>query len=270
MVSITQFAPYSLIEKKDYLAHLVRDHGFNFEFKEESSKGSSSLIDDINHHKLQTLTREELVALQWNEGLIEAVIQNVMSLVSKYIYVENLEITVVPALAKPHHIPQSLCIFAYINHHGNILIFVPPNPDLDYLKYVLAHQAFYSSPQSPVNQLNGIFTLADWFKLEGAAQYFSLSFFEDKRWWADYTIDEGRYWASVKGLLQSTDVQLNRKFYFGFYDDDIPTYTGQAFAYNIVMSYVKRYPINSFTELFNIDVQHLFKNCEDRLSPCNV
>ncbi|MDX8365740.1 DUF2268 domain-containing putative Zn-dependent protease [Cytobacillus sp. IB215665] len=270
MVSITQFAPHSLIEKKGCLANFFRDHDFNFEFIEESSKGSRSLIDDTNLHNLHTLTSEELVALQWNEELIETAIQNVMSLVNKYIYVENVEITVVPALTKPHHIPQSLRIFAYKNHHGNILISVPPNPDIDYLKYVLAHRAFYSSPQNPVNQLKGNFTLADWFKLEGAAQYFSLSFFEDKRWWAYDTIDEERYWASVKGLLQSTDVQLNRKIYYGYYDDDVPTYTGQAFAHNTVTSYIEKYPINSFTELFNIDVQHIFEIYKDRLSQCNI
>src|SRR5690606_8261364 len=103
---------------------------------------------------------------------------------------------------------QSLWLNGFTNGPGNILLAIPPKPDIDYFQYLLAHELHHATPENPIYQLTlETFTLEEWYKMEGAAEYFSLSLYPDKRWWRDnlpLEVEES-YWKQCQEHLKVAD-----------------------------------------------------------------
>lgn len=87
--------------------------------------------------------------------------------------------------------------------------------------------------------------------MEGGAEYFSLSLYEDKRWWKeDFTPEtEIIYWSKAYDKIDTTNDVEKSKLCFGDPDNGIPSMAGYAFAYKLFLNYVERNPNRNFREL---------------------
>jgi uncharacterized protein YjaZ len=213
--------------------------------------------------KFVDLPAGDILSRSWNEELIEQVVKETVKTVEEHIELDhNLQIVFVPALPFPwfSNINQSIWTNGFTNSSQSIWIAIPANPDIPFLRYLLAHELHHSSPKNPIyNLTNDHFPLKDWYKMEGTAEYFSLQLFEDKRWWKkSFTSEvEERYIAEAKRFLNTYDDAVKGPLCFGSVKQQIPYMSGYSFAYNAVKDYVKRYPIEHFNQLFDIDSEAL-------------
>ncbi|MEC5425521.1 DUF2268 domain-containing putative Zn-dependent protease [Virgibacillus sp. C22-A2] len=209
--------------------------------------------------KFAKMNEEESKTYEWDTVIIESLIRDTIENVKKHINLDNdLKITIVPALPFPwfEKLDQSTWVNGFTNGIGNIIIAVPPNPDEDFLKYMIAHEAHHSSPDNPIYKLTfDTFTLAEWYKMEGTAEYFSLSLYSDTRWWkSSFTKEiERNYWSEARNHLNTTNDQLKSRLCFGDPKSGIPYLAGYAFAYNMVNTYVQNHSIQALYELFSVE-----------------
>ncbi|MEK4130271.1 DUF2268 domain-containing putative Zn-dependent protease [Solibacillus sp. FSL W8-0474] len=213
--------------------------------------------------KFLDLSTEEILSYSWDKEKTQEVVRETVQIVKEYIELdEQLQISIVPALPFPwfKNLEQSVWINGFTNSKKSIWIAIPPNPDISFLRYLLAHELHHASPENPIYQLTvDHFPLKDWYKMEGTAEYFSLQLFEDKRWWKDsFTLEvEERYISEAKSLLHSTDDKVKGPLCFGDLKKHIPYLAGYSFAYNAVKDYLIRNPIEHLNQLFEIDAEEL-------------
>lgn len=221
------------------------------------------IVSRFQLFKFLDLPTEDILAHSWNEELIEQVVNETVQLVKQHIELDdNLQITIVPALPFPwfSNIDQSIWTNGFTNSSQSIWIAIPADPDLSFLRYLLAHELHHAAPQNPIYKLTlEQFPLKDWYKMEGTAEYFSLQLFEDKRWWSDsFTLEvEENYIAEAKKFLNTNDDAIKGPLCFGSVKQQIPYMAGYSFAYNAVKDYIKRYPIENLNQLFEIDPEDL-------------
>lgn len=101
----------------------------------------------------QDLPTEDILAHSWNEELIEQVVNETVQLVKQRIELDdNLQITIVPALPFPwfSNIDQSIWTNGFTNSSQSIWIAIPADPDLSFLRYLLAHELHHAAPQNPI------------------------------------------------------------------------------------------------------------------------
>lgn len=213
--------------------------------------------------KFLDLSAEEMLSHSWNEEMIAQVVSETIKTVEKHIELnQDLLITLVPALPFPwfSNIEQSIWTNGFTNSSQSIWIAIPPNPDISFLRYLLAHELHHSAPNNPIYELTlDNFPLNNWYKMEGTAEYFSLQLFDDKRWWKEsFTLEvEERYITEAKRFLHTNDDAVKGPLCFGSVKQQIPYMAGYAFAYNAVKDYVKRHPIDHLAQLFEIDSEAL-------------
>lgn len=127
--------------------------------------------------KFEALSEAESLTYSWNPEKIEAIIRETISEVEKHLEFRDLTITVVPALPFQwfQKYDDSLWTNGYTVGADTIVLAIPPEPDHEFLRYMLAHELHHASPENPIYHLTwDTFTLAEWFKMEGGAEYFSL------------------------------------------------------------------------------------------------
>lgn len=227
--------------------------------------------------KFLDLSTEEILSYSWDNEIIQKVVSETVQIVKEYIELDdNLHISIVPALPFPWftNLEQSLWINGFTNSTQSIWIAIPPNPDISFLRYLVAHELHHASPENPIYQLTvDHFPLKDWYKMEGTAEYFSLQLFEDKRWWKEsFTLEvEERYISEAKSFLHSVDDNVKGPLCFGYLKKHIPYLAGYSFAYNAVKDYLIRNPIEHLNQLFEIDAEEIvlsynLKPLQDRMS----
>lgn len=262
-MKIVQLTPQLLVENKHnshkYLNNIIHPtiHLNSW------MKHWQDIVSRFQLIKFLDLPIEDILAHSWKVEFIEQVVNETFQLVKQHIELDNnLQITIVPALPFPwfSNIDQSIWTNGFTNSSQSIWIAIPPNPDITFLRYLIAHELHHAAPQNPIYKLTlEKFPLKDWYKMEGTAEYFSLQLFEDKRWWKEsFTIEvEEHYIAEAKRLLNTNDDAIKGPLCFGSVKQQIPYMAGYSFAYNAVMDYVKRHPIENLNQLFEIDSEEL-------------
>lgn len=262
-MKIVQLTPQLLIENKHnidvYLNNIIQP-------TIDSSSWMNQWQDIVSRFQLfkfLDLPAEDILDRSWNEEVIEQVVNETVQLVKQHIELDNsLQITIVPALPFPwfSNIDQSMWTNGFTNSSQSIWIAIPSHPDILFLRYLLAHELHHAAMKNPIYKLTlEQFPLKDWYKMEGTAEYFSLQFFEDKRWWKEsFTLEvEEHYIAEAKRFLNTNDDEIKGPLCYGSVKQQIPYMAGYSFAYNAVMDYVKRYPIENYNQLFEIDSEEL-------------
>ena len=209
--------------------------------------------------KLLALPEEELQAYSWNEQLIEQAVIETVQKVAEWIPIHpHLNIIIVPAKQLPwfKDVPQALWTNGFTNSSDCIWIALPKAPDIEFLRYLIAHELHHASPSNPIYSLtNEHFPLKDWYKMEGAAEYFSLQLYEDKRWWKDtYTEEIQRaYIQQAIQHLHTVDPTIKMPLCYGDAARNLPIMIGYIFAFEAVKSYVSTNNGMNLVDLFELD-----------------
>jgi hypothetical protein len=169
--------------------------------------------------KFEPLSEPEIHSYSWNQEQIASIIHETIENVEKYLHFQHLNITIVPALPFPwfQKYDQSLWTNGYAVGATTIVLAIPPDPDPFFLRYMLAHEMHHAFPENPIYYLTlDTFTLADWYKMEGGAEYFSLSLYDDKRWWKDDFTEEAEqaYQEIAQKNIGTTNDRLKSKMCF--------------------------------------------------------
>jgi uncharacterized protein YjaZ len=226
------------------------------------------LIQRFQLNEFKELTEGEVMSLNWDTDQINKVIEETFQTFSQFLSFDGMRITVVPALPNLFNkdFPQPMWSNAFTNGPGNIIIAIPPQPDIDFFKYLLAHECHHASPENPIYNLSlSTFTLEEWFKMEGTAEYFSLSLYKDKRWWKDNLPSELEpgYWKECKAHLKSVDDNIKSPLCFGSRKKGIPVFAGYLFALKLVSNYVSLKQPKDIRELFRVE-PYMFIECYER------
>ncbi|MCM3090598.1 MULTISPECIES: DUF2268 domain-containing putative Zn-dependent protease [unclassified Cytobacillus] len=208
--------------------------------------------------KFEALSAERLPEYSWNPEEIAAIADETCKAAMRQLHFKSLSITIVPSLPFPwfQNIDQSLWTNGYTIGPDTIFLAIPPQPDPDFLKYMLAHELHHACPENPIYNLTlETFTLADWYKMEGCAEYFSLSLYRDKRWWKESFTEEAehRYLEIARQNLHTEDDVLKSKICFGDKEMGIPIFSGYSFAFKMVRHYAEQEKITRYRDLFHID-----------------
>ena len=271
MVHVRQVTPKLLFRNQENLQQYLSET-FSLSVNENTwMKEWQQLVRRFQLSKFETMSEENIFEFNWNTNRVEKIIKETIKEVEQYFPLEKLNITVVPALPFPwfKNVDRSQWINGFTNGPNNILLAVPPNPDIEFLRYLVAHEAHHAFSENPIYKLTlDTFTLADWLKMEGTAEYFSLMLYQDKRWWRDNFSSEieTHYWMEVKNHLKTTDDQLKGSFCFGDSSKELPLMCGYSFGYKLVKYYIERYPKTDVSELFHIEVEQFFSAYKRKLT----
>lgn len=258
MVQVKQITPAKLLQNRNWLEKYLK-----VEFSDLTSENSwmtdwEKLAQRFQLLKFKELSESEIKSLEWDTEEIEKIVHKTFQNVSQYLNFKDMHITLVPALLFSYfkEQPKSLWANAFTNGPGNVIMAIPPQPDFDFLQYLLAHECHHASPENPIYQLSlSKFTLEEWYKMEGTAEYFALSLYSDRRWWKDNlpTEVEARYWSECKDHLKSTDDNLKGPLCFGSLKKGIPVFAGYSFALKVVSTYASINHIKDIKELFFVE-----------------
>ena len=257
MVVVKQITPAKLLMNINRLEEYVQEECSDLVSQDSWMTEWEQLAQRFQLLKFKELSETEIISLEWETDEIEQIVHKTFQNVSQYLPFNAMRITIVPALLLPFfkEQPQSMWTNAFTNGPGNIIIAIPPRPDIDFLQYLLAHECHHASPENPIYQLTlDTFTLEEWYKMEGAAEYFALSLYPDKRWWKDNlsTEMEDKYWNECKDHLKSTDDNVKGALCFGSPKRGIPIFAGYSFALKIVANYATTNDLQDVRELFSI------------------
>lgn len=262
MLEIKQITPVKLFENRQHIDEYLKNE-FSESINEESwMKDYEELIKRFQLYKFNGFTEEECADFQWDTEQLNELVTETFGRVCQYLDFNKVLITIVPALPFSFFKkqPKSLWTNAFTNGPGNIIIAVPTMPDKDFFQYLLAHELHHASPQNPIYNLSlHSFTLEEWFKMEGTAEYFSLSLYPDKRWWKDNLPKEMEqdYWNKIKEHLKATDDHVKSTLCFGSPENGVPVFAGYSFALKVVSQYASTYPVEDMIDLFSIDASEL-------------
>lgn len=215
--------------------------------------------------KFQQLSKEEARAYSWDTKRVQEIINETINNARNHLSFDEVTVTVFPALPFPWHknLPQSMWTNGFTNGPNNIQIAIPHEPDEDFLSYMIAHELHHATPCNPIYELTlDSFSLAEWFKMEGGAEFFSLSLYPDKRWWKDeFTSEvELNYWREANSVYDSTDGKTKNLFAFGNPKQGIPYMAGYAFAYHLFLAFAEVYPDKTFEDLLLIKPESFLEN----------
>ncbi|WP_010095134.1 DUF2268 domain-containing putative Zn-dependent protease [Ornithinibacillus scapharcae] len=219
---------------------------------------------------IKNMSKDEIFSYRWNTDEIEKMIKDTFDEVEKHLeFPHDVTVTVLPAFYYPWF-PEDKSIWTngFTNGKNNVLLAVPSHPNEHFLKYMTAHELHHATHTNPIYKLTEEnFPLVEWYKMEGGAEYFSLSLFEDYRWWKkDFTLDIERvYWSQIKDQIDTTDSRVKGLFCFGSPKDGIPYLAGYAFAYKLFVNFTKNYPELDYRDLLEIDSQRLIDAYESRI-----
>lgn len=258
MLTIKQITPEKIFANKRRLDVFLEEELSNLVDKDSWLTNWETLAQRFQLLKFKEMPAEENEKLQWDTAYIESVIEMTVQHINQYLNLSELHITVVPALPFSffREQPQSLWSNAFTNGPSNIIIAIPPKPDIEFLQYLLAHESHHACPENPIYQLTmDTFTLEEWYKMEGAAEYFSLSLYPDKRWWRNNfsTEVEKKYWNECKNHLQSVDDHIKGPLCFGNQQKGIPIFAGYSFALKLVSNYATSKAVDKIDELFTVE-----------------
>jgi hypothetical protein len=200
---------------------------------------------------------EEANEYTWDTLRVGRLIEDTCNRAREFLPFDNITVTVFPAVPFPWHknLPRPIWTNGFTNGPNNIQIAIPPLPDEDFLCYMIAHELHHATVKNPIYKLTtDTFTLAEWFKMEGGAEYFSLSLYPDKRWWKnDFSPETERmYWNRVKYNCDSADGKTKNLYAFGDPKKGIPFMAGYAFAYKLFLSYTESYQGKSYVDLLTV------------------
>lgn len=259
MLQVNQITPNKLLENvnnnhlegflKEELSSLITHHSWMSKWQQ--------LAQRFQLLKFNDMSKVEIMKLEWDTEHVQSIIEETVYKVNQYLPFNKLHITVVPTLPFPFYKdqPKSLWTNAFTNGPNTILIAIPPQPDIDFLQYLLAHELHHAIPINPIYNLSlSTFTLEEWYKMEGTAEYFSLSLYPDKRWWKNnFPVEvERRYWNKCKEYLKSTDDHIKGPLCFGSKQKGIPVFAGYSFALKLVSNYVATKQVKNIIELFSV------------------
>lgn len=258
MVQVKQITPAELLLNRNSLEEYLKE-----EFSDLVSGNSwmtewEQLAQRFQLLKFKELSETEIKSLEWDTEEIERLVHKTFQNVSQYLSFKEMRITLVPALMFSffQEQPQSLWTNAFTNGPGNVIMAIPPQPDIDFLQYLIAHECHHASPENPIYNLSlSTFTLEEWYKMEGTAEYFALSLYPDMRWWKDNLPAEveSRYWNECKDHLKSADDNLKGGLCFGSRQKGIPIFAGYSFALKVISSYASTNHIKDIRELFSVE-----------------
>lgn len=258
MLVIEQMAPVEITANMDRLDEWLQE-----KLSGSITQGSwmtkwESVAQRFQLRKFQEMNESDILNLQWDTDEINSVISSTVHRVNQHLDIERLRVMVVPALPFKffQDQPQSLWTNAFTNGPGNIILAIPPRPDIDFLQYLLAHEAHHASPENPIYRLSmDTFTLEEWYKMEGFAELFSLSLYPDKRWWKDsFPPDvEKAYWNRCKKHLKTTDDHIKSQLCFGDPKDGIPVFSGYSFALKLAANYISSVQPIGIKEWYQVD-----------------
>ncbi|ALC90728.1 hypothetical protein AM500_13730 [Bacillus sp. FJAT-18017] len=264
MLEIKQITPIELVSNRNNLEEFLRQ-----EFAGRVSERTwmtewEQLAQRFQMFQFLEMTESELKSMEWNTADIEQVVRETFQIVSRYLPLDEMRIMVVPALPFSYFEKQPLSLWsnAFTNGPGNIIVAIPPQPDIDFLQYLLAHEMHHACPENPIYNISlSSFTLEQWFKMEGTAEFFSLSLFKDKRWWKDNLPKEREilYWNECKDHLQSTNDMIKSPLCFGSRKRGIPVFAGYLFALSLVSNYVSTNPTKDIRELYKLEPAKLIE-----------
>ncbi|MHA6252770.1 DUF2268 domain-containing putative Zn-dependent protease [Oceanobacillus sp. CAU 1775] len=265
MLQVKQLTPQRLLDNQhrlddfleEELSFLVSENTWMTEWRQ--------VVGRFQLQKFEHLSSEEILAFNWNEDEIQKLIEKTFTDIESQINFQNLHITIVPALKFPwfENLDNAIWTNGFTNGLENIIIAIPARPDSDFLQYLIAHESHHALIRNPIYDLNlENFTLEEWYKMEGIAEYFSLSLYPDKRWWKDsFTKEtEKNYWKVCKEHMKTVDDQVKGRLCFGDASQGIPTFAGYSFAYNMVAAYVKSNPIGNINDLFEVEASAFIEN----------
>lgn len=265
MLEINQITPAKLKRNQQNLDSYLENEFRQLVSEKTWMNNYEHLIKRFQLHKFKDLPQESFSHFQWDSNHVNELATITFQQVNQYIDFDKVQITIVPSLPFSYfkEQPKPLWINAFTNGRGNIVIATPPEPDDDFFQYLLAHELHHACPNNPIYNLSlDSFTLEEWFKMEGTAEYFSLSLFPDKRWWKDSLSEELEkdYWNKIKEHLKSTDDHLKSTLCFGNPDKGIPVFAGYTFALKVVSQYVKVHQVKDIKDLFSIEASELLRN----------
>lgn len=258
MIEINQITPKDLYVNKEVLESYLSEKLSPLISEKTWMKDWKQMAQSFKLLKFNELSKEEIVSYEWDTEKVKEIILDTILEVQQHLPLENIKVTVFPALTFPwfQKFDRSIWTYGFTNGPNNIQMAVPPNPDIEFLKYMIAHELHHATPINPIYNLTlDTFTLADWFKMEGGAEYFSLNLFEDKRWWKDdFTPEiESTYWSIAQYKINTTDEDEKRPLCFGNPKIGIPYMAGYAFTYGLFKNFVEKNPNNNFQDLFMIE-----------------
>lgn len=258
MLKIKQITPIEILSNKHRLDDFLQEHLRILVNKDSWMMDWEQLVQRFQLFKFKDLSNEEILTYEWDRNQIQNLVEKTFITVNKYLTFNDVRITVLPALPFPwfQNYDRSLWTNGFTNSPGNIIIAIPPQPDFEFLQYLLAHETHHASPENPIYKLAlETFTLEEWYKMEGTAEFFGLSLYPDKRWWKDNFTDEVEvaYWSECKEFLKTADDKIKGRLCFGNPKKGIPYFAGYCFALNIVSNYVKTNPVSEIRDLFFVE-----------------
>jgi len=220
--------------------------------------------------KFKQLSKEEILTYQWDTERIERIISETFNEVSLYLKFDEVTVTVFPAIPFSLHknLGRSMWTNGFTNGPNSIQIAIPPTPNEDLLRYLIAHELHHATPENPIYSLSlDQFSLAQWLKMEGGAELFSLSLYEDQRWWQDEFNSEVEliYWNKAKEKMSTTDSVEKSVLSVGDPAQGLPIMVGYSFAYHLFCNYIKKYPDLTFRELLTIEPMEIIQVYEEHL-----
>ena len=263
--TLNQITPEELIVKRINLKGFLQSQISPLIGRKSWMQDWEQLAKRFQLFAFAALPEAEALKYSWNPKEIEAIVEETCKEAESHLHFESLTITIVPALPFPwfQNFDQSMWTNGYTVGPDTIIIAIPPQPDPDFLNYMIAHELHHASPENPIYNLTlETFTLADWYKMEGSAEYFSLSLYKDKRWWKkEFTEEiEQKYIEIARQNLNTADDVLKSKICFGNKEMGIPVFAGYSFAYKMVRHYAEQEKITRYRNLYHADPHEIFNS----------
>ncbi|MFC4408868.1 DUF2268 domain-containing putative Zn-dependent protease [Chungangia koreensis] len=262
MLEIRQITPAELLENRQNVDEYLKNEFTQLVNEKTWMNNYDHLIRRFQLQKFKKFTYDEFSNFQWDTKHVKELSTETFRRVNQYLDFDSVRITIVPSLPFSYfkEQPKPLWINAFTNGPGNIVIAIPPQPDDDFFQYLLAHELHHACPSNPIYHLSlDSFTLEEWFKMEGTAEFFSLSLFPDKRWWKDNLSGnlENSYWNKIKEHLKSTDDHVKSDLCFGNSEKGIPIFAGYSFALKVVSHYANKHQLEDINKLFLVKASEM-------------
>lgn len=265
MLKVKQLTPEHLLENQHRLDKFLEEELSPLVNGDAWMKEWKQVAQRFQLQKFEHFSAKEILALEWDIEEVQSLVEKAFVVFNSALNFIDLHITIVPALKFPwfENVDEALWTNGFTNGPQNIIVAIPPSPDPDFLQYLITHEAHHAHAKNPIYEL-GLenFTLEEWYKMEGAAEYFSLSLFPDKRWWKGGFTEEVEkdYWNECKQHLKTTDDRIKGRLCFGDPKQGIPTFAGYSFALKMVTAHVNRYPYRNIKDLFEIEAAVFIEN----------
>jgi len=269
MLKINQIMPQKLVNQMGDLDSYLKKELSPLITKTTWMTSWEQMAQRFMLNKFIGLSNEEILSYQWDAEKVERIITETFKEVGTHLKFDEVTVTVFPALPFSLHknLDQSMWTNGFTNGPNSIQIAIPPNPNEDFLRYLIAHELHHATPENPIYSLAlDQFSLAHWLKMEGGAELFSLSLYKDHRWWKNEFKSEveSNYWNRAKEKLSTTDSKEKSILSVGDPAQGLPVMVGYSFAYRLFSNYIEKYPNVTFRELLTVDPMEVIQVYEGR------